>query len=164
MRLGPLSLLWKIWLSTSFALTVLFAITGYMLQRHALEATTRSLEAEVKASFGAYESVWKARAEKLGSVAGILSSMPNVRGAFSTRDQAAIRDTAGELWLRISDRLKETAFFLVADPEGKTIASFDNRATAAVPSSGRWCERSGRSFRARSPDSSSTRISSSSLC
>ena len=133
MKLGPLSLLWKIWLSTSFALTVLFAITGYMLQRHALEATTRSLEAEVKASFGAYESVWQARAEKLGSVAGIMSSMPNVRGAFSTGDQAAIRDTAGELWLRISDRLKETAFFLVADPEGKTIASLDNRTPAAVP-------------------------------
>jgi len=35
MKLGPLSLLWKTWLSTSFALTVLFAITGYMLQRHA---------------------------------------------------------------------------------------------------------------------------------
>ncbi|MDP2997954.1 MAG: ATP-binding protein [Bryobacterales bacterium] len=133
MKLGPLSLLSKIWLSTSFALTVLFAITGYMLQRHALGATTRSLEAEVKASFGAYESVWQSRAEKLGSVAGILSSMPNVRGAFSTGDQAAIRDTAGELWLRISDRLKETAFFLVADSEGKTIASLDNRTPAAVP-------------------------------
>jgi len=133
MKLGPLSLLWKIWLSTSFALTVLFAITGYMLQRHALEATTGSLEEEVKASFGAYESVWQARAEKLGSVAGIMSSMPNVRGAFSTGDQAAIRDTAGELWLRISDRLKESAFFLVADLEGKTIASLDNRTPAAVP-------------------------------
>ncbi len=133
MKRRPLSLLWKIWLSTSFALTVLFAVTGYMLQRHAIEATTRSLEEEVKASFGAYESVWKARAEKLGSVAGIMSSMPNVRGAFSTRDEATIRDTAGELWLRISDRLKETAFFLVADPEGHTITSLDNRTPAAVP-------------------------------
>ena len=136
MKLRPLSLLWKIWLSTSFALTVLFAVTGFILQRHAIEATTRSLEAEVRASFEAYESVWKARAEKLGSVAGIMSSMPNVRGAFSTKDEATIRDTAGELWLRISDRLKETAFFLVADPEGRMIASLDNRTPTAIPQ--RW--------------------------
>ncbi len=133
MTLRPLSLLWKIWLSTSVALTVIFAVTGYILQRRAIEVTTRSLEQEVKASFEAYESVWNARAEKLGSVAGILSSMPNVRGALSSRNQTNIRDTAGELWLRISDRLKETAFFLVADPEGRMIASLDNRTSTAVP-------------------------------
>jgi signal transduction histidine kinase len=133
MTLRPLSLLWKIWLSTSVALTVIFAVTGYILQRRAIEVTTRSLEHEVKASFEAYESVWNARAEKLGSVAGILSSMPNVRGALSSRNQTNIRDTAGELWLRISDRLKETAFFLVADPEGRMIASLDNRTPTAVP-------------------------------
>ncbi len=133
MILRPLSLLWKIWLSTSVALTVIFAVTGFLLQRRAIEVTTRSLEHEVKASFEAYESVWNARAEKLGAVAGILSSMPNVRGALSSKNSATIRGTAGELWLRISDRLKETAFFLVADPEGRTIASLDNPTPAAVP-------------------------------
>lgn len=133
MRLRPLSLLWKIWLSTSFALTVLFALAGYLSQRHTVNATTRSLEEEVRASFRAYESVWKARAEMLGSVAGVMSAMPLVRGAFSTGDAAAIRDTAGELWRQIADRLKETAFFLVADPRGATIASLDNRTPAAVP-------------------------------
>jgi len=117
-----------------------------------------------KGQFRAYESVWRARADKLGSVAGILSGMPNVRGAFSTSDQAAIRDTAGELWLRISDRMKETAFFLVADPEGKTIASFDNRITAAVPQQWPVVREVRPNSRARFPDSSSTRISSSSLC
>jgi signal transduction histidine kinase len=127
------TLLQKVWLSTSVALTVLFGATGFILQRHAIETTSRSLEEEVKASFQAYESVWKVRAEMLGSVASILSSTPNVRNAFSTRNEAAIRDTAGELWLKISDRLKETSFFLVADTEGSTITSLDNTTPASVP-------------------------------
>ncbi len=133
MNLSRLTLLQKIWLSTSVALTVLFGATGFILQRHALETTSRSLEEEVKASFQAYESVWRVRAEMLGSVASILSSTPNVRSAFGTRNEAAIRDTAGELWLKISDSLKETAFFLVADVNGATITSLDNTTPASVP-------------------------------
>ncbi len=128
-----LSLLWKTWLSTSVVLSVLFAAVGWVLQRHALRATLRSLEDEVRASFQAYESVWRARAEMLGSVASILSSLPTVRAAFGTRDVATIRDAAGELWPRISDRLKETAFFLVSDPEGRVVASLDNATPAHTP-------------------------------
>lgn len=120
MRFSRLSLLWKILLSTSVALTALFAITGWIVQDHVVQTTARSLDEEVKSSFQAYESLWKSRADRLGQVSLILSSMSDVRAAFSTRDQATIRDTAGELWRKISD---ENALFLVTDPKGKVIAS-----------------------------------------
>ncbi len=120
MRFSSLSLLWKILLSTSVALTVLFGVTGWIVQNHVIATTTLSLEEEVGSSFQAYESLWKSKAERLGSVSLILSAMSDVRAAFSTRDQATIRDTAGELWAKISD---ENALFLVTDPQGRVIAS-----------------------------------------
>src|SRR5260370_1302713 len=115
-----LSLLWKILLSASVALTALFAVTGWIVQKHVISTTALSLEEEVASSLQAYESLWKSRAEKLGSVSLILSGMSDVRAAFSTGDQATIRDTAGELWAKISD---ENALFLVTDPRGRVIAS-----------------------------------------
>lgn len=136
MRGRPRKLLWKIWLSTSVALTVLFGVTGVTLQRHTLETTSRGLQEEVRASFDGYESLWKARSDTLASVASIVSSMPDVRAAFGTRHRATIRDTAGELWLKVSDQLRETAFFVVADPEGVAVATLDPAAPAALPS--RW--------------------------
>ena len=120
MKLPSLSLLWKILLSTSVALTALFGITGWIVQNHVIGATSQSLEEEVASSLQAYESLWKSRGDKLGSVSLILSQMSDVRAAFSTRDQATIRDTAGELWAKISD---ENAIFLVTDPKGRVIAS-----------------------------------------
>src|SRR3989449_4543037 len=122
-----LSLLWKILLSTSVALTALFAVTGWIVQNHVIHTTDQSLEEEVASSFQAYESLWKARADRLGSVSLILSGMSDVRAAFSTGDQATIRDTARELWAKISD---ENALFLVTDPKGSVIASL-----GGVPSS-----------------------------
>jgi signal transduction histidine kinase len=117
---GRVSLLWKILLSTSVALTALFAVTGWIVQNHVINTTSLSLEEEVSSSFQAYESLWKSRAEMLGRVSLILSGMSDVRAAFSTGDQATIRDTAGELWAKISD---ENALFLVTDPRGRVIAS-----------------------------------------
>src|SRR5579863_2100013 len=114
------SLLWKILLSTSIALTALFALTGYIVQRESERATAASLETEVRASFRAYESLWRSRAELLSSTGSILSSMSDVRAAFSTGDQATIRDTAGELWSRVSS---QAAIFIVTDPRGRPIAS-----------------------------------------
>ena len=133
MKLRRLSLLWKIWLSTSVLLTVFFAATGWILQRRAAESTRHSLEEEVRASFQAYESVWRARQEMLGAVAKILSSLPNVRAAFGTGDQATIRDSASEIWQTISERLKQTAFFVVTDPRGATVAALGDRAPAGLP-------------------------------
>jgi len=119
-----LTLLPKIWLSTSVGLTLLFGVTAWLLQRHALDTSELSLRDEISTSLQAYESLWTSRSETLGSVAAILSSMPNVRDAVRTRHQATIRDVAGELWMKVNDNLKESAFILVASPEGDVIAPF----------------------------------------
>jgi signal transduction histidine kinase len=124
-----LSLLWKILLSTSVAITLLFALTGWIVQRNAIQTTFGTLEDEVGASFQAYESLWKARADLLGKVSLTLSLMSDVRGAFSTGDQATIRDTAGELWGRVSE---ENAMFLVTDARGKVIASLGGMPAASL--------------------------------
>jgi hypothetical protein len=96
---------WKIWLSVFGIVTGLFGVAGYMLQRHAVESATLSLEEEVQAGFQAYESVLKARQEMIGSAALLLSSLPNVRAAFGTGDPATIRDSATELGSYLSPTL-----------------------------------------------------------
>ena len=118
--IARLPLLWKIFLSTSVAVTVLFAITGEIVLRYISGAVSAGLEEEVRAGFQAYTSLWNARAEMLSSVSRILSVMSDVRAAFSTGDQATIRDSAGELWNKVSDA---DAMFLVTDARGVVIAS-----------------------------------------
>ena len=120
MKFSRLSLLWKILLPMSLVMTLAFAITGWLVQREVVRASYSSVEQEAKASFQAYESLWKARADRLGMASEILSTMSDVRAAFSTQDAATIRDTAGELWSRVS---QENAFFLVADGQGRVVAS-----------------------------------------
>ncbi|MCU1258534.1 MAG: integral rane sensor signal transduction histidine kinase [Bryobacterales bacterium] len=115
-----LSLLWKILLSTSVALTLLFALTGWLVQRHVVSSTSQTLAEEVDASFRAYESLWRSRAEMLSSISLTLSNMADVRAAFSTGDKATIRDTSRELWGRLPSR---TGILLVTDPRGRLIAS-----------------------------------------
>jgi len=132
-KLPRLSLLSKIWLSTSVLLTGLLALTGLVLQRHLLETTGVSLQEEVRASFQAYDSLWRSRSETLASVSAVLSSMPNVRLAFQTRHEPTIRDAASEIWIRVSDELKETAFFVVADPRGNTVTSLDTASPVQIP-------------------------------
>src|SRR5258708_20500272 len=89
-----LSLLWKILLSTSVAITLLFAVTGWIVEKNAFDTTTRSLEEEEQASFQAYRSLWQSRLSRLASVSLILSQMSDVRKAFGTGDQATIHDKA----------------------------------------------------------------------
>jgi two-component system nitrogen regulation sensor histidine kinase NtrY len=115
-----MSLLWKILLSTSLAITLLFAVIGWIVQDQFVRIAASTAEEEVRASFQAYDSLWKARAEQLASVSLVLSRMPDVRAAFSTRDQATIRDTAGEVWDKISHR---GAVFIVTDPRGVVLAA-----------------------------------------
>ena len=115
-----LSLLWKILLSTSIAITILLALTGWFLQDQMLRAMSQTVENEMEVSAQAYESLWHSRAAMLSSVSLVLSNMSDVRAAFSTRDQATIRDTAGEMWSKISET---AAIFLVTDPQGNLIAS-----------------------------------------
>src|SRR3954469_14474334 len=119
-RFSSLPLLTKILLSTSVALTILFAITGQIVLHNIRQAVSDSLEEEVHHSFQAYTSLLKSRAELLSSVSRIMATLPEVRLAFSTGDQATIQDTAKEMWSKISP---SNAMFLVTDPAGKVIAS-----------------------------------------
>ena len=128
--LSRISLLWKILLSTSVAITLLFAVTGWIAVYSATRATSYSIEHEVQASFQAYQSLWKSRADRLASISSILSAMSDVRAAFGSADEATIRDTAGELWARVSD---EDAFFLVASPRGQVIASLGGSSRQSLP-------------------------------
>ncbi|HEX4274060.1 MAG TPA: ATP-binding protein [Bryobacteraceae bacterium] len=116
---GP-SLVWKILLSTSVAITLLLAVAGWLVQSQTRAALSGNLESELQGSFHAYESLWHARADMLRSVSLVLSSMSDVRAAFQTNDRATIRDTATEIWRKIS---RSSALFLVADPRGEVIAS-----------------------------------------
>jgi signal transduction histidine kinase len=124
-----LSLLTKIMLSTSVAITVLFAFTGEIVLRNITNSMYGSLEAEVQGSFDAYASLWKERTEVLLKISRVMASMSDVRAVFGTRDRATISDKAGELWSMISD---SAGIFLVTDPRGGLIASLGG----AVPGLG----------------------------
>ena len=126
MNFSRLSLLWKILIPISLVMTIVFALTGWLVERSVVSTTYDSVEQEAKASFQAYESLWKARADRLASVSQILSTMSDVRRAFGIQDQATIRDTAGELWSKVDT---EDAFFLVSDAQGTVIASLGAPAT-----------------------------------
>ena len=128
-RLSRVSLLWRILLSTSIAVTLLFGVTGWIVQDNATRATSQSLDEEVRASFQAYDSLWRSRSDMLASVSLVVSRMSDVRAAFNTGDAATIRDTARELWDKIS---REDAIFLVTDPRGKVIASLGGVADRAL--------------------------------
>jgi signal transduction histidine kinase len=129
-RFSRLSLLWKTLLSTSIAITLLFAVTVWIVQQHVVQSTSESLEDEVRASFRAYESLWRAHADKLASISLILSTMSDVRAAFTTGDEATIRDTAAELWNRVSE---DNAMFLVTDPNGGVITSLGGNPRIPMP-------------------------------
>ncbi|MGA3236457.1 MAG: HAMP domain-containing sensor histidine kinase [Bryobacteraceae bacterium] len=119
-RFSRLSLLWKILLSTSVAVTILFAITGYIVLSAINRTMYASLEQEVHNSFHAYKSLWNYRADMLSNTTLMLSDLPQVRSAFSTGDQATISDTAGDLWRKVSD---VNAIFLVFSPFGQYVTS-----------------------------------------
>ena len=115
-----LSLLWRILLSTSIAITILFAAMGWILQDQFLRLASFGFQEEVRAGFQAYDSLWKARADQLASVGQVLSRMPDVRAAFGTGDPATIRDTASEVWDKIA---QPGTLFLVTDPGGRVISA-----------------------------------------
>ena len=119
-KLADMSLLWKILLSTSLAITLPFALIGWIVQDQFVKSASSSVEEVVRASFQATESLWKTRGEELASISLVLSRMPDVRAAFATRDQATVQDTAGEVWERIAS---PGVLFLVTDPNGSVIAA-----------------------------------------
>src|SRR5437868_7390789 len=120
LHLRSISLLWRILLSTSIAITALFALTGWMVQTYAGRVSQHSLEEEVRTSLQAYQALWSTRAHNLAITSRLISSMSDVRAAFRTGDRATVRDYAEQLWSQISE---QDAIFLVLDPTGKVIAS-----------------------------------------
>src|SRR3981189_2573101 len=88
LKLHSVSLLWRILFSPSIAITVLFAAMGWLLQDEFVRIASATLEDEVRASFQAYESLWKAREDQLAGISLILSRLPSVRSAFGTGDAA----------------------------------------------------------------------------
>lgn len=118
-----MKLRWKIWLAFFTGISSLLGLTAWLLLRQAQGSARASVESELSASFQAYESVWQAQQDLLATTATLLSSLPNVRAAFGTRDPATIRDSASELGNLLSGPLRENTFFLVADPSGNLIAT-----------------------------------------
>jgi signal transduction histidine kinase len=114
------SVLWKILFSTTSIVTVVLAFTAWLVQKQTVTALTRDLQAAIDGGFESYEALWKERADSLRSIGAVFSTMSDVRAAFQTNDRATIRDTAGEMWSRIS---QSSAIFLVTDPQGQVIAS-----------------------------------------
>ena len=91
-----------------------------------------------------------ARQEQLASTSLILSHMKDVRSAFSTGDPATIRDTAGELWQKIS---RQDAIFIVADPRGQVIATLGNLRRLAIGANSASCAMPVPGSRRSPPDS-----------
>ena len=80
-----LSLVWKTSLSMAAILLLLLVIAGKLVQDQTQAALERNLDAELKGSFKAYESLWSGRTELLRSVSIVLSTMSDVRAAGRKR-------------------------------------------------------------------------------
>lgn len=126
-----LSLRWRLFLATSITITLLFAAAGWALQQYALRTADESVRAEIRASTQAYEAVWKARTQVLSSTSALMGAMSDVRAAFMTRDRQTIRDSAQELWSRVSN---QSALFLVLDGEGHLVSSLGSGSNDLSPS------------------------------
>jgi signal transduction histidine kinase len=120
-----LSLLYKILLSTSITTTVLFALTAWFVNQYVFEQTEQGVVNEVHSSLREYQFLWQAKANDLSKISLLMSTMSDVRAAFSTGDAATIRDSAGDLWRRVS---RGAAVFLVVDPHGNVIATLGGEA------------------------------------
>ncbi|HEU5020416.1 MAG TPA: ATP-binding protein [Bryobacteraceae bacterium] len=127
------SLLGKIVLSTSVAITLLLAAAGWFVQDVTRRTLSENLRAEVQGSLRAYESLWQARKDNLRSISRALSNMSDVRRAFQTNDRATIQDTAAEFWSRVAQN-NGGGVFLVTDPQGEVIASLGGK----LPDRGRF--------------------------
>jgi len=129
-RFARLSLLSKILLSTTVAITVLFAITGQIVLRSITNTMSASLQQELRASFQTYKSLWNAQSDLLSTVSRIISNTSDVRALIGTGDRATIEDAAGELWSKF---MPADAFFLVADAPGRIIARLGAQTDLTLP-------------------------------
>lgn len=119
---APHSILGKIIVSTSVAITLLLAVAGWFVRDVTRKALSDNLRREVQGSLHAYDSLWQARAEMLRSISRAMSNMSDVRRAFQTNDRATIQDTAAEFWAKVSES-SSAGIFLVTNPQGEVVAS-----------------------------------------
>jgi signal transduction histidine kinase len=131
LALGNIPLRWRVFLATSTTVTLLFALAGWSLQQYVISVADDSARHEIQASIQAYEAIWKSRTQVLLATTSVMGAMSDVRAAFATRDEKTIRDSAQELWSRVSD---QSAVFLVLDPEGQVISTLGERASDLSPS------------------------------
>ncbi len=115
-----MSIGWRVFVATSITVTILFAAAGWGLQQYAISVADENVRTEIRASIQAYEAVWKSRTQVLSATSALMGAMSDVRAAFLTRDANTIRDSAQDLWSRVSDA---SAGFLVLDAEGHLISS-----------------------------------------
>ncbi len=117
MNLRRLSLLWKIWLSTSVALTVLFAAIGYFVQRGVQETATRSLQEEVQASLKAYEALWESKVELFESLTAFMSGMPEALQSLEGKHRDGTQIVL-ESWARATREMRGTGFVVLINRGG----------------------------------------------
>jgi signal transduction histidine kinase len=130
-NLRRISLLWKIWLSTSVALTAMFAVMGYLVQEGVQYTATRSLQEEVQSSAKTYQALWEERAEVLETLAGVLSGMPATRSALEQRGGDA-RDSVAEVWSRALSKARVHSFLLLSGASGEVVTVVPR--DSAIPS------------------------------
>ncbi|MBV8068998.1 MAG: HAMP domain-containing histidine kinase [Acidobacteriaceae bacterium] len=117
---GAVPLRWRVFLATSTTVTLLFALAGWGLEQYLISVADDSARAEIQASIRAYEAIWRARTQVLLATTAVMGAMSDVRAAFETQDERTIRDSAQELWSRVSD---QAAVFLVLNPHGRLITT-----------------------------------------
>ncbi len=130
--MSRIPLQWRVFLTTSITVTLLFAAAGWELQRYALSVADESVRAEIRASIQSYDAVWRARTKELLAVTALMGAMSDVRAAFTTHDPETIRDSVQELWSRVSG---QPAVFQVLDGAGHLISSLGSRSDELSPAS-----------------------------
>jgi len=142
-------LLTKIWLSTSLAITGLFAVTGWIVSRNLVGETQKQLTEEVKNSLQGYRSLWRERAQTLEMLSANIASAPHVRAAFGTRDAATIADTSKELSRSLERQLGDRGLVVVTDARGKVIARLASGGEAALAETMSFVDRARGRFPAQ---------------
>jgi signal transduction histidine kinase len=136
----------RVFVSTAVAMTMLFAVAGWLLLRQASDALVAGVQEEVRGSLASVEALWRARGELMRSSSALLSAMSDVRAAFGTRDPATIRDTAAEMWSRGAS--PQTMLLVTGANDGAVLAAFGGEATSsnmkALPAD--WLEAARKAF------------------
>ncbi|MCC6341960.1 MAG: sensor histidine kinase [Bryobacterales bacterium] len=129
-----ISLLWKIWLSTSVALTAMFALMGYLVQERVQYTASRSLRDEVQSSARAYQALWEERVEALETLVRVSSGMPAALPAIESGGAGA-RASMAEVLRRALGRTRAHAFLLLSGARGEVVMVFprDSAVPANVP-------------------------------